>query len=70
LELINHRSEFLDSFIGQYVEIMLFDGQMISGSFDFVENYSQKYNYRRPGYYTCGCWSLRKSHIKSIRTKE
>lgn len=62
-----HRDKKLDSLIGKAVEIVLFNNTVIIGVLGYTAEFSAKYDYRKPNYYTCGRWDLRKSHIKKIR---
>ena len=65
-----HRDKKLDSLIGKYVTILFKDNTIIDGILGFTEEFSAKYQYSKPYYYTCEnpfkkvCF--RKSHIKKI----
>ena len=65
-----HRDKKLDSLIGKYVEITFFDGDTVGGELNYIPEFSEEYEYRRPHYYTCGTYSFRKSHVKRIKEKE
>lgn len=62
-----HRDKKLDSLIGKAVEVVLFDNKVIKGVLGYTEDFSEKYDYRKPSYYTCGDYDFRKSHVKKIR---
>lgn len=62
-----HRDKKLDSLIGKAVEVVLFDNKVIKGVLGYTEDFSEKYEYRKPSYYTCNNYSFRKSHIKKIK---
>ena len=62
-----HRDKKLDSLIGKTVEVVLFDNTVIKGVLGYTAEFSEKYKYRKPSYYTCGDYGFRKSHVKKIR---
>lgn len=62
-----HRNKKLDSLIGKAVEIVLFNNTVIIGVLGYTSEFSEKYDYRKPSYYTCGDYDFRKSHVKKIR---
>ncbi len=62
-----HRDKKLDSLIGKAVEVVLFDNTVIKGVLGYTAEFSEKYKYRKPSYYTCGNYDFRKSHVKKIR---
>lgn len=62
-----HRDKKLDRLIGKTVEVVLFDNKIIKGVLGYTADFSEKYDYRKPNYYTCGDYSFRKSHIKKIK---
>lgn len=62
-----HRDKTLDSLIGKAVEIVLVDSISIKGVLGYTPEFSEKYKYRRPNFYTCGDVDFRKSHVKYIR---
>lgn len=59
--------EKLNSYLGKQVEIQFKDGSTVFGTLGFTKEFSQKYGYRNPNYYTCNHWDFKVSHIKSIR---
>ena len=62
-----HRDKKLNSLIGKVVEVVLFDDKIIKGILGYTAEFSEKYKYRKPGYYTCGIYDFKKSHVKKIR---
>lgn len=62
-----HRDNELDRLIGKAVEVVLFDNTVIKGVLGYTAEFSEKYKYRKPSYYTCGDYDFRKSHVKKIR---
>lgn len=62
-----HRDKKLDSLIGKAVEVTLFDDTVIKGVLGYTLDFSEKYGWRKPNYYTCENHSFRKTHVKKIR---
>ena len=62
-----HRDKKLDSLIGKAVEVVLSDNFTIRGVLGYTLEFSEKYKYRKPNFYTCGDVDFRKSHVKHIR---
>lgn len=65
-----HRDNKLDSLIGKVVEVTLYDNTVIKGVLGFTEEFSAKYDYKKPYYYTCDSWSFRKTFVKKIKQAE
>jgi len=62
-----YKDKKLNSLIGKAVEVVLFDDKIIKGILGYTAEFSEKYKYRKPGYYTCGDYDFKKSHVKKIR---
>lgn len=62
-----HRDEKLDSMLGKNVEVTFYDGKTRQGKLIYVEEFSEKYDYRRPWRYNVGNTSFMKSSVKKIR---
>lgn len=58
--------ENLDSYLGKEVIITFKDGTTSTGKLGFTEEFSQKHGFRKPGYYTCGSYDFKQSHVRSI----
>lgn len=65
-----HRDNKLDSLIGKVVEVTLYDNTILKGVLGFTEEFSAKYDYKKPDCYTCDNWSFRKNHVKKIKQAE
>lgn len=59
----------LNSYIGKCVTVTFKDGATTTGVLGFTPEFSSKYGYRKPNYYTCNEWDFKVSHIKSIKEK-
>lgn len=62
-----HKDKKINSLIGKAVEVVLFDNTVLKGILNYTAEFGEKYNYRKPSYYTCGDYDFRKSHVKKIR---
>ncbi len=62
--------ENLDSYLGKEVSITFKDGTTSTGKLGFTEEFSQKHGFRKPGYYTCGSYDFKRSHVRSIGEAE
>lgn len=56
----------LQKYIGKNVTITFFDGKTERGILGFTKEFSARYGYRKPGYYTIGDWDFKVSHIKKV----
>ena len=54
----------LDKLIGKLVEITFKDGDIELGVLGFTTEYSAKYHYRKPNYYTINNIDFKVTHIK------
>ena len=62
-----HRDEKLDSFIGKDVTVTFTDGKERTGILIYVDEFSLKYNFRRPWHYHVGNTCFRKYHVNNIK---
>lgn len=60
----------LNEYLGKEVRVELFDGKILYGVLGFTPEFSAKYNYMKPNYYTIKNWCFKVSHIKSIMVKD
>lgn len=58
--------ETLNSYIGQRVKVTFYDNYTVEGDLGFTPEFSAKYGYRKPNYYTIGSHDFKVSHIKRI----
>ena len=58
--------EKLNSYLGEYVKITFKDGEITEGLLSFTPEFSAKYGYRRPNFYTCNLWDFKLSHVIKI----
>lgn len=56
----------LFQYIGQEVIVKFKDGKEINGILGFTYDFSEKYNFRKPGYFTVGHYDFKVSYIRSI----
>lgn len=56
----------LNSFVGRNVVIFFKDGEIIRGKLGFTEDFSEKYGYRKPNYYTIESIDFLVSHIRDV----
>ena len=61
--------EKLNSYLGKRVTIQFKDGATVSGILGFTPEFSQKYGYRKPNYYTCSNWDFKLSHVRTIKAE-
>ena len=56
----------LDEYLGRKVEVIFKDNTVAKGVLGFTPEFSAKYGYRRPNYYTVDIYDFKVSHIKKI----
>lgn len=59
----------LQKYIGKDVTITFKDGKTERGILGFTKEFSARYGYRKPGYYTIGNWNFKVSHIRKVEEK-
>ena len=59
----------LKEYIGRMVEITLFDNTVYCGVLGFTPEFSEKYGWRKPNYFTVSNLDFKVSHLKSIQIK-
>ena len=57
----------LHKYVGQIVKIDFKDGRTEQGRLGYTKEFSAKYDYRRPGYFTINNVDFKLSHIKGNR---
>lgn len=62
------KADFM-ALVGKNVEVILFDGEKITGKLFYVDEYSAKYRYRTPGYFGIegSSWAFRFSHVAKVK---
>lgn len=65
------KADFM-TLVGKNVEVILFDGEKITGKLFYVDECSAKYCYRKPGYFGIegSSWAFRFSHVEKVRLIE
>lgn len=53
--------------LGYLVEVTFLDGKVITGRLGYTETFSEKYNFRKSGYFTVQNYDFLVSHIKKIK---
>lgn len=59
------KREELNALIGKEVEIVFKDGTSAKGILGYTPKFSSKYKNRKPGYYICGDYDFKASHVKN-----
>lgn len=57
----------LREYIGKRVVVRLFNNNEYEGVLGFTPEFSSKYNYRKPNYFTIKNLDFKVSHLKSIK---
>lgn len=52
---------------GKMVDVEFHDGTKTSGILGYTEEFSEKYNYRKPHMFTVNNYDFKVSHIKKIK---
>ncbi len=52
--------------VGKKVSVEFKDGESIYGTLGYVDEFSAKYDYRKPNYFYIGNTSFKVSHIKKL----
>lgn len=58
------------SLLGHYVKAVFLDGKEIEGVLGYTSEFCEKQGWRKPDYFTIGCWDIKPSHLKSIKELE
>lgn len=53
--------------VGKEVFVYFKDGKIIDGTLGYVDEYSAKYDYRKPNYFYIGHTSFKVSHIRKVK---
>ncbi|MBE6014740.1 MAG: hypothetical protein E7241_05170 [Lachnospiraceae bacterium] len=59
----------LQEHVGEFVIVTFFNGKVLSGRLGYTKEFSAKYQYKKPGYFTIGNCSFKVSHIKKIQVE-
>ncbi len=65
IKLSRPTADTLKEYIGRPVKITFTDGETAEGTLGYTEEFSEKYGYRKPNYFTVGDYDFKVSHIKS-----
>ena len=57
----------LREYLGKYVRIRLFDGSEYEGVLGFTPEFSERYGYRKPNYFTVSNLDFKVSHLRDIK---
>lgn len=60
------KREELDKLIGKVVIILFKDATVAVGPLGYTPEFSAKYHYRKVGYYTCGDYDFKASHVAKV----
>lgn len=52
--------------VGEYMTVVLYDGQELTGILEFIFEFSEKYGFRKPGVFFIGNHAFRVSHVKKV----
>ena len=58
------KREQLDWLIGKYVIVELVDGHTIRGLLEYTPEFSAKYGWKKPGYYSIRNYAFKASHVR------
>ena len=65
------KREILNEYLGKYVLITFFDGcftrDSMEGKLCYCPEFSEKYGYKKPGYYYIENLCFKASHVKKLR---
>ena len=64
------RKAELMEYIGKKVTVVLFDNTVLNGVLGYVDEFSAKYDYRKPNCFYVGNYSFRVSHVTKVRKYE
>ena len=64
------KREELDKLIGKEVMILFKDTTVAAGPLGYTPEFSAKYHYRKVGYYTCGDYDFKASHVAKVWSAE
>ena len=57
----------INELIGQKVEVIFKDNSTQTGILGYTEEFSSKYGYRKPGYFTINEYDFKVSHIRKVK---
>ena len=60
----------LRKYIGKYVKITFYDGDIRQGVMGYTAAFNASYGYRKIGYFTIGNLDFKLSHIKRMEVEE
>lgn len=60
----------LRKYIGKYVKITFYDGDIRQGVLGYTAAFNASYGYRKVGYFTIGNLDFKLSHVKRIEVEE
>lgn len=64
------RAELM-TLVGKKVKVYFKDSERVSyGTLGYVDEFSEKYQYREPGYFFVGNMNFKVSHIRKVEEKE
>jgi len=61
--------EELHKYVGSIVKVEFKHGKIEQGKLGFTKEFSEKYGYRRPGYFTINDTDFKLSHIVSLEVE-
>lgn len=56
----------LKELVGEEITVVLFDDKELTGKLIYVEEFSEKYGFRKPGLFYIGNVGFRVSHLKKV----
>lgn len=62
------KSELMN-LVGKKVTVYFKDGDEIHGTLGYVDDFSSKYGYRKPGYFYINNTSFKVSHVKKVEVR-
>lgn len=60
------KKDDLMKLVGRNVSVTFYDGQTLNGKLEYVDEFSAKYNWSKPGYFKIRNYSFRVSYVKTL----
>lgn len=57
----------LKKLVGSEIKVVLFNDKEFTGKLSYVEEFSEKYGFRKPGLFYIGNIGFRVSHLKKVK---
>ena len=61
------KKEIVSIHEGENVRIKLIDNTELEGKLEYIPEFTEKFGYRKPGFFSIGNTSFRASHVKTLK---